>query len=213
MAATGGSRRGSGVHYFVIPELGRAAPYGIYDIAGIKGWVSVGVDHDTAAFAVNAIRSWWRSMGRERYPDAKSLLITADGGGSNGWYVRLWKLELQKLADDLGVPITVCHLPPSTSKWNGSEHRLFAFITGNWRGKPLVSHAVIVQLIAATKTKAGLEVRCGLGSPTLTQPASKSPTMILPPSKNRPPRFPHGEWSYTFYPTSQNSVATAAHGS
>ena len=109
------------------------------------------------AFAVNAIRSWWRSMGRERYPDARSLLITADGGGSNGSRVRLWKLELQKLADELGVPITVCHLPPGTSKWNRIEHRLFAFITGNWRGKPLVSHAVIVQLIAATKTRAGLE--------------------------------------------------------
>ena len=150
------------VHDFVIPELGRAVPYGVYDIAGNVGWVSVGIDHDTAAFAVNAIRSWWKLMGRERYPNANSLLITADGGGSNGSRVRLWKIELQKLADELGVPITVCHLPPGTSKWNKIEHRLFSFITGNWRGKPLVSHQVIVQLIAATTTKTGLKVRCEL---------------------------------------------------
>ena len=150
------------VHDFVIPELGRAVPYGVYDIAGNAGWVSVGIDHDTAAFAANAIRSWWKLMGRERYPNASSLLITADGGGSNGSRVRLWKIELQKLADELGVPITVCHLPPGTSKWNKIEHRLFSFITGNWRGKPLVSHQVIVQLIAATTTKTGLKVRCEL---------------------------------------------------
>jgi hypothetical protein len=150
------------VHDFVIPELGRAVPYGVYDIADNAGWVSVGVDHDTAAFAANAIRSWWRLMGRERYPNAVSLLVTADGGGSNGSRVRLWKLELQKLADDLGVSITVCHLPPGASKWNRIEHRLFSFITGNWRGKPLVSHKVIVQLIAATTTKTGLKVRCEL---------------------------------------------------
>src|SRR6266850_1134892 len=154
------------VHDFVIPELGRAAPYGVYDIANNVGWVSVGIDHDTAAFAANAIRSWWKLMGRERYPSARSLLITADGGGSNGSRVRLWKIELQKLADELGVPITVCHLPPGTSKWNKIEHRLFSFITGNWRGKPLVSHQVIVQLIAATTTKTGLKVRCELDQNT-----------------------------------------------
>jgi hypothetical protein len=136
------------VHDFVIPELGRAVPYGVYDTANNVGWVSVGIDHDTAAFAANAIRSWWKLMGRERFPSARSLLITADGGGSNGSRVRLWKIELQKLADELGVPITVCHLPPGTSKWNKIEHRLFSFNTGNWRGKPLVSHKVIVQLIA-----------------------------------------------------------------
>jgi len=154
------------VHDFIIPELGRAVPYGIYDIAGNTGWVSVGIDHDTAAFATNAIRSWWQSMGRERYPMVKSLLITADGGGSNGSRVRLWKLELQKLADELDIPISVCHLPPGTSKWNKIEHRLFSFITSNWRGKPLISHQVIVQLIGATTTKTGLKVRCELDPKT-----------------------------------------------
>src|SRR5574337_414176 len=186
------------VHDFVIPELGRAAPYGVYDIADNKGWVSVGVDHDTAAFAVNAIRSWWRSMGRERYPDAKSLLITADGGGSNGSRVRLWKLELQKLADELAVPITVCHLPPGTSKWNRIEHRLFAFITGNWRGKPLISHAVIVQLIAATKTKTGLEVRCEL-DPNAYPAGVKVSDDDLAAIKITRHDF-HGEWNYTIHP-------------
>ena len=169
------------VHDFVIPELGRAVPYGVYDIAGNAGWVSVGVDHDTAAFAVNAIRAWWRPMGRERYPNARSLLITADGGGSNGSRVRLWKLELQKLADELSVPMTVCHLPPGTSKWNRIEHRLFSFITGNWRGKPLVSHQVIVQLIAATTTTTGR--KCAANSTqTPIPPASKCRTTRSKPS-------------------------------
>jgi transposase len=127
------------VHDFIIPELGRAVPYGVYDIAENAGWVSVGIDHDTASFAVNAIRRWWLTMGRTRYPTAKRLLITADGGGSNGTRVRLWKVELQRIADELGLEITVCHLPPGTSKWNKIEHRLFSFITQNWRGKPLVS--------------------------------------------------------------------------
>src|SRR5574337_499819 len=186
------------VHDSVIPELGRAAPYRVYDIADNKGWVSVGVDHDTAAFAVNAIRSWWRSMGRERYPDAKSLLITADGGGSNGSRVRLWKLELQKLADELAVPITVCHLPPGTSKWNRIEHRLFAFITGNWRGKPLISHAVLVQLIAATKTKTGLEGRCEL-DPNAYPAGIKVSDDDLAAIKITRHDF-HGEWNYTIHP-------------
>ena len=148
------------VHDFKIPELGRAVPYGVYDIAGNTGWVSVGIDHDTASFAVNAIRRWWQTMGRARYPEARSLLITADCGGSNGARVRLWKRELQVLADELGFPITVCHLPPGTSKWNKIEHRLFSFITQNWRGKPLVSYQTIVQLIAATTTRTGLNVKC-----------------------------------------------------
>src|SRR5262249_16949982 len=130
------------------------------------GWVSVGIDHDTAAFAANAIRSWWQLMGRERYPKANSLLITADGGGSNGSRVRLWKVELQKLADELGIPITVCHLPRATRKGNRTGPRLFSFIPGNWRGKPLVSHKVIVELIAATTTEAGLKVRCQLDPST-----------------------------------------------
>ena len=148
------------VHDFPIPELGRASPYGVYDIGENAGWVSLGIDHDTASFAVNAIRRWWRIRGQARYPKARRLTITADGGGSNGARVRLWKLELRRLADELGLAITVCRLPPGTSKWNKIEHRLFSFITQNWCGKPLVSHQVIVQLIAATTTRTGLTVRC-----------------------------------------------------
>jgi len=150
------------VHDFVIPELGRANPYGIYDLAHNQGWVSVGIDHDTAAFAVASIRRWWFAMGSALYPESKRLLITADGGGSNGSRVRLWKIELQRLADELRMPIQVCHLPPGTSKWNKIEHRLFAFITQNWRGKPLISHEVIVNLIAATTNTRGLKVQCEL---------------------------------------------------
>jgi hypothetical protein len=188
------------VHDFVIPELGRAVPYGVYDIAGNAGWVSVGVDHDTAAFAVNAIRSWWRLMGRGRYPDAGRLLITADGGGSNGSRVRLWKLELQKLADELGLSITVCHLPPGTSKWNKIEHRLFSFITGNWRGKPLVSHQVIVQLIAATTTTAGLTIRCELDRNAY--PAGVKVSDVELAAVNLARHDFHGEWNYTISPKS-----------
>jgi hypothetical protein len=187
------------VHDFVIPELGRAVPYGVYDIADNAGWVSVGVDHDTAAFAANAIRSWWRLMGRERYPNAVSLLVTADGGGSNGSRVRLWKLELQKLADDLGVSITVCHLPPGASKWNRIEHRLFSFITGNWRGKPLVSHKVIVQLIAATTTKTGLKVRCELDENIYPAGVKVSDAELEAVNLTRH-EF-HGEWNYTINQT------------
>ena len=147
------------VHDFVIPELGRAAPYGVYDVANNSGWVSVGVDHDTSAFAVETIRRWWYRMGQPAFPQATELLITADSGGSNGSRVRLWKVELQRLADETGLKLSVCHLPPGTSKWNKIEHRLFSFISQNWRGKPLVSHQVIVDLIAATTTKTGLKVR------------------------------------------------------
>ena len=186
------------VHDFIIPELGRAVPYGVYDIADNAGWVSVGIDHDTAAFATNAIRSWWKLMGRERYPQTKSLLITADGGGSNGSRVRLWKLELQKLADELGVPITVCHLPPGTSKWNKIEHRLFSFITRNWRGKPLVSHQVIVQLIAATTTKTGLKVRCELDQNTYAAGIKVSDAEIEALNLTR--HDFHGDWNYTIGP-------------
>ena len=186
------------VHDFVIPGLGRAAPYGVYDIANNVGWVSVGIDHDTAAFAANAIRSWWKLMGRERYPNARSLLITADGGGSNGSRVRLWKIELQKLADELGVPITVCHLPPGTSKWNKIEHRLFSFITGNWRGKPLVSHQVIVQLIAATTTRTGLKVRCELDQNTYPAGIKVSDAEMSDVNLTR--HDFHGEWNYTVSP-------------
>ena len=150
------------VHDFLDKKLGKAIPYGVYDLARNAGWVSVGIDHDTAAFAVNTIRRWWRTMGRPAYPRARSLLITADGGGSNGSRVRLWKWELQKLACQTGLAIHVCHFPPGTSKWNKIEHRLFSFISQNWRGRPLVSHATIVNLIANTRTATGLKVRCEL---------------------------------------------------
>jgi hypothetical protein len=186
------------VHDFVIPELGRAVPYGVYDIADNTGWVSVGIDHDTAAFAINAIRSWWVQMGRERYPDATRLTITADGGGSNGSRVRLWKLQLQELADELHMPITVCHLPPGTSKWNKIEHRLFSFITANWRGKPLVSHKVIVELIAATTTEAGLTVRCQL-DPNTYPAGVKVSDAELQAIKLKRHDF-HGDWNYTIEP-------------
>jgi hypothetical protein len=186
------------VHDFVIPELGRAVPYGVYDIADNAGWVSVGIDHDTASFATNAIRSWWQLMGRARYPQAKSLLITADGGGSNGSRVRLWKVELQRLADELRMPITVGHLPPGTSKWNKIEHRLFSFITGNWRGKPLVSHQVIVELIAATTPEAGLKVRCQLDPNTYPAGIKVSDAELEAVNLTR--HDFHGEWNYTISP-------------
>jgi len=186
------------VHDFVIPELGRAVPYGVYDIADNVGWVNVGIDHDTAAFATNAIRSWWQLMGRERYPKAKSLLITADGGGSNGSRLRLWKVELQKLADELRIPITVCHLPPGTSKWNKIEHRLFSFITGNWHGKPLVSHQVIVELIAATTTNTGLKVRCQLDPNSYPTGIKVSDAELEAVNLFR--HDFHGQWNYTISP-------------
>jgi hypothetical protein len=186
------------VHDFLIPELGRAAPYGVYDIGEDAGWVSLGIDHDTASFAVNAIRRWWQTMGQQRYPKARRLVITADGGGSNGARVRLWKLELQKLADELGLAITVCHLPPGTSKWNKIEHRLFSFITQNWRGKPLISHQVIVQLIAATTTKTGLKVRCELDPNTY--PAGIKVAEAELASVNLRRHDFHGEWNYTISP-------------
>ena len=186
------------VHDFRIPELGRAVPYGVYDITGNTGWVSVGVDHDTASFAVNAIRSWWQIMGRSRYPDARSLLITADCGGSNGVRVRLWKRELQLLADELGLTITVCHLPPGTSKWNKIEHRLFSFITQNWRGKPLVSYQTIVQLIASTTTRTGLNIKCIIDPNTY--PAGVKVSDADMAALNLSPHSFHGEWNYTIAP-------------
>ena len=188
------------VHDFMIPELGRAAPYGVYDVTQNAGWVSVGVDHDTAAFAAQSIRRWWESMGTETYPKAEKLLITADSGGSNGARVRLWKLELQKLADETGLQITICHLPPGTSKWNKIEHRLFSFISQNWRGKPLVSHQVIVNLIAATTTKTGLRVRAELdpGKYPKGIKVSDKEVATLRLERNN---F-HGEWNYTILPRS-----------
>jgi transposase len=173
-------------------------PYGVYDLGQNAGWVSVGTDHDTSAFAVESIRRWWSMMGRETYPDARQLPITADSGGSNGSRVRLWKLELQKLSDETGLEISVCHFPPGTSKWNKIEHRLFSFITKNWRGKPLVSHEVIVNLIAATTTRTGLRVQ--------SQPdTGKYPKGIKVGKQEfatiqlRPDSF-HGEWNYTITP-------------
>jgi transposase len=187
------------MHDFVIPELGRANPYGVYDLAQNAGWVSVGTDHDTAAFAVASIRRWWQSMGMAQYPQAQHLLITADGGGSNGSRVRLWKVELQKLADETGLAISVCHLPPGTSKWNKIEHRLFSFISQNWRGKPLISHEVIVNLIAATTTQTGLRVRCELDQ-TSYPPGEKISDDDLAQVNISRDDF-HGEWNYTILPT------------
>jgi Rhodopirellula transposase DDE domain len=189
------------VHDFVDPGLGRAAPYGIYDIAEDKGWVSVGIDHDTAAFAVNAIRSWWNSMGRERYAHAHTLTITADGGGSNGSRVRLWKVELQKLADELGLTVAVLHLPPGTSKWNKIEHRLFSFISRNWRGRPLVDYRTIVELIAATTSTAGLTVRCELDENLYPAGVKVSDEEMA--SLNIVRNEFHGEWNYQIKPHSQ----------
>lgn len=186
------------VHDFVIPELGRAAPYGVYDIASNAGWVSVGIDHDTASFAVNTIRRWWQAMGHARYPQATQLLITADCGGSNGARVRLWKRELQALANELGIAITVCHLPPGTSKWNKIEHRLFSFITQNWRARPLVSYQTIVQLIAATTTDTGLKVQCEID--TSTYPAGVKVTDAEMDSINIHRHGFHGDWNYTITP-------------
>ena len=186
------------VHDFIDPRLGRAVPYGIYDLADNKGWVSVGTDHDTASFAVHAINRWWLTMGRARYPKANRLMITADGGGSNGHRVRLWKIELQNLASLLRIPITVCHLPPGTSKWNKIEHRLFSFITLNWRGKPLRSFKTIVQLIAATTTTTGLAVRAELDERKYPK-GVKISDATLAAINIRHHTF-HGEWNYTISP-------------
>jgi len=186
------------VHDFVIPELGRAIPYGVYDLGSNTGWVSVGIDHDTAEFAVETIRRWWRWMGQKYYPQAKRLLITADAGGSNGSRLRLWKTEIQNLADELKIPIAICHFPPGTSKWNRIEHRLFSFISQNWRGKPLISHAVIIKLIAATRTKAGLKVRARLDTNSYRE-GIKVSRAELENVRLRPDSF-HGDWNYTILP-------------
>ncbi|MHB1744685.1 MAG: ISAzo13 family transposase [Acidobacteriaceae bacterium] len=186
------------VHDFIDPKLGRAVPYGVYDIADNKGWVSVGTDHDTASFAVHAIRRWWLAMGQQRYPRARRLMITADGGGSNGHRVRLWKIELQELANELCIPITVCHLPPGTSKWNKIEHRLFSFITIHWRGKPLRSFKTIVQLIAATTTTAGLTVRAELDENKYPKGVKISDAKFAAVQLQR--HSFHGDWNYTISP-------------
>ena len=186
------------VHDFRDKELGKVAPYGIYDLAQNTGWVNVGVDHDTAAFAVESIRRWWYSMGQPCYPRARQLLITADAGGSNGARVRLWKWELQKLADETGLRIAVCHFPPGTSKWNKIEHRLFSAISQNWRGKPLVSHEVIINLIAGTTTKTGLRVKSRLDSSRYPAGVKISKKQMAEVRLQRE-EF-HGDWNYSILP-------------
>ena len=190
------------VYDFIDEEKGKVAPYGVYDLQKNEAWVSVGISHDTAAFAVEAIRAWWNEMGCARYPNATSLVITADGGGSNGYRVRLWKLELQGLVDALDFPVTVCHLPPGTSKWNKIEHRLFSFITQNWRGKPLITHQVIVNLICATTTKTGLSVRSRLD--TRMYPKGRRVSDAQLALVNLEPHKFHGEWNYTIRPTEKS---------
>ena len=190
------------VHDFLDKKLGKAIPYGVYDMLNNQGWVSVGIDHDTAQFAVNAIRLWWKRMGQRRFPRASELLITADGGGSNGYRSRLWKVSLQTLADALGLRLHVCHFPPGTSKWNKIEHRLFSFITQNWRGKPLVSHQAIVNLIAHTTTRTGLIVRAALDTNTY-ETAVKVTDEELTQLRLMPCEF-HGDWNYTLRPRRTN---------
>lgn len=186
------------VHDFVDDEKGKAAPYGVYDLTRNEAWVSVGISHDTAEFSVQSIRAWWQEMGKPMYPEARSLVITADGGGSNGYRLRLWKLELQGLVDELGFPITVCHLPPGTSKWNKIEHRLFSFITQNWRGKPLVTHQVIVNLIAGTTTQTGLHVRSRVDDRIYAKGRRVTDKELA--TVNLEPQMFHGEWNYTIHP-------------
>jgi hypothetical protein len=186
------------VHDFLIKELGRAVPYGVYDLASNAGWVSVGMSSDTSAFAVQTIRRWWQDIGHARYPSAKRLTITADGGGSNGSRVRLWKVELQRLATEIGRDIVVHHLPPGTSKWNAIEHLLFSFISMNWRAKPLISYRVIIDLISATTTQTGLTVRCELDSKNYPKGTVVSNREMAGLAITRDPF--HGEWNYTIHP-------------
>jgi len=194
------------VHDFVDAELGRASPYGVYDIGADEGWVSVGTDHDTAAFAVQTIRRWWFTMGRPRYPQARELTITADGGGSNGSRVRLWKLELSRLAQETGLTIRVRHFPPGTSKWNKIEHRLFSFITMNWRGRPLISHEVIVNLIASTKTRSGLTVRSEIDTNSYPKGLVVSDTDFDAINLIRD-EF-HGDWNYSIEPPNNEGIVS-----
>jgi DDE family transposase len=183
---------------FVDKQLGKGIPYGVYDLTANTGWVSVGIDHDTARFAAESLRRWWQQMGARVYPKAKELLVTADAGGSNGYRIRLWKVALQELADAIGLRITVCHFPPGTSKWNKIEHRMFCHITENWRGKPLVSRAVIVNLIGSTKTRAGLTIKAELDEnayPTGLKVSDEALAAI----RLKQDKF-HGDWNYTILP-------------
>jgi len=191
------------VHDVLIPDLGNAIPYGVYDVARNEGWVSVGITHDTAAFAVHAMRRWWRVMGRAAYPDTRALLITADAGGSNGARVRLWKWELQQFANRTGLAITVCHFPPGTSKWNKIEHRLFSHIAMNRRGKPLVDLATIVSLIGAPTSTAGLRVRSELDDRVYAKGIAITDAQMA--RMQLVPHAFHGEWNYTLRPTRRKS--------
>ena len=186
------------VHDFIDRQKGKAIPYGVYDLALNKGWVTVGMDHDTATFAVNTIRRWWREMGSKAYPQATSLLVVADSGGSNGSRVRLWKWELQRLADATRLAIHVSHLPPGTSKWNKIEHRLFSFISNNWRGRPLLTHATIVKLISNTRTSTGLKVRCMLDQRRYPKEVKVTDDQMAS-IRLRPDAF-HGDWNYSVQP-------------
>ncbi len=193
------------VHDFLQPELGRTVPYGLYDLAANAGWVGVGMNHDTAAFAVQTIRRWWHDLGQVRYPTAERLVITADGGGSNGSRLRLWKTELQSLADEIGLAIEVHHLPPGTSKWNAIEHRLFSFISMNWRAWPLVSYRVIVDLISATTTRTGLTVHCELDESHYPKGIVVTDEQMA--SLNITRHDFHGEWNYTIHPRNNSDRA------
>jgi transposase len=186
------------VYDFIDPELGKVAPYTVYDLAANQGWVSVGVDHDTAQFAVESIRRWWREMGHPLYPQARSLMITADCGGSDGYRVRLWQVQLQQLADELSLTIEVCHFPPGTSKWNKIEHRMFCHITNDWRGRPLVSREVVVNLIGNTSTDSGLHIRSKLDENTYQAGIKVSDEELAKLAIERD-QF-HGEWNYRFRP-------------
>jgi len=186
------------VHDFRDPKSNKAIPYGVYDLTCNEGWVSVGIDHDTARFAAASIKRWWKKMGRGRHPDARELLITADCGGSNSSRTRLWKVALQELADELGLRLTVCHFPPGTSKWNKIEHRMFCHITQNWRGRPLISYAVIVQLIGNTRTTSGLKIRAELDEHVY--PLKETLTAEQLAQVQLTPAPFHGEWNYTIEP-------------
>jgi hypothetical protein len=190
------------VHDFIDKDRGKAIPYGIYDVTANEGWVSVGTDHDTSEFAVQSIRSWWRCMGKRAYPDATELLVTADGGGSNGSRTRLWKVELQALANETGLSISVCHLPPGTSKWNKIEHRMFSHISQNWRGRPLVSHETVVNLIANTTTKSGLRIRARL-DPRKYETKRKVTDLQMQAMNFEGDEF-HPNWNYTIHPVAQS---------
>jgi transposase len=186
------------VHDFPDKQVGKAIPYGVYDVGRNAGWVTVGRDHDTATFAVASLRRWWQAVGMDAYPGAERLLICADGGGSNGYRVRLWKVELQQFADATGLTVTVCHLPPGTSKWNKIEHRLFAHISMNWRGRPLISHEVVVDLIGATTTATGLRVQAELDPGAYPTKVKVSDDELA--TVHLTPHAFHGEWNYTVTP-------------